>query len=518
MPDQIPDPEKNGDATTGEREDCHQPANITAPSTGSNASSEVNKRLDPHGLPLIPQPTSSSHDPLNWPTWLKWAILAQISLYSLTSLLSASLITPALALLAKEFKVSLTTTGYLSSTFILFLGISSAIWNPIADVYGRRPIYLLSAVMCLACLIACGFARTYAELLVFRALNGVFAAVPAGLGSATVCDLFFEHERGKYLGIYTLFFISGGHVAPIIGGYVEKDLGWRRCFFVGAIFVGVLLLGFVVLPETLYPRECVKTDGDGSEKRWKSKGWMTRNLLCHATRRPTCSLRTQDFVRPWRLLKYPSILLPTLYYSAAFSYGSVLFVITASALFAPLYHFQSYQTGLLLGIPLTLGSALGELFAGAFSDWLSARRAVKRRGERKAEDRLLAMGPALVLLPLGLIIEGVAVQQKWHWVATGMGIGVASVGLQVGQTGVYAYTAECHRPHVADIGLLFSFCRAVFGFAMGFYALPLGQAIGFQNAWIVFASVIVALSIRMMALLWVGERWRMRLGQPGGEK
>ena len=62
---------------------------------------------------------------------------------------------------------------------------------------------------------ASGASQSYGELIAFRCLNGLFGGVPLGLGSATVCDMFFAHERGFYMGIYTITFITGGHIAPI---------------------------------------------------------------------------------------------------------------------------------------------------------------------------------------------------------------------------------------------------------------------------------------------------------------
>jgi hypothetical protein len=49
-------------------------------------------KLDKHGFPLAPQPSEHKMDPLNWSTWLKMAILIQISAISFLSLLAASLI------------------------------------------------------------------------------------------------------------------------------------------------------------------------------------------------------------------------------------------------------------------------------------------------------------------------------------------------------------------------------------------------------------------------------------------
>lgn len=119
------------------------------------------------------------------------------------------------------------TTAYVTSTFILCVGVSSVFWNPISNVYGRRPIYIITVAVAVAMSAASGASKSFGELIAYRCLNGFFGGVPLGLGSATVCDLFFSHERGLYMGIYTVTFVTGGHVAPIIGGYIEKSLLWH---------------------------------------------------------------------------------------------------------------------------------------------------------------------------------------------------------------------------------------------------------------------------------------------------
>ena len=49
---------------------------------------------------------------------------------------------------------------------------------------------------------------------------------------------------------------------------------------------------------------------------------------------------------------------------------------------------------------------------------------------------------------------------------------------------------------------------------MGFYALPLGEEIGFQDAWITFAFIIIAFSLPVLLLLFKGEQWSRALGPP----
>ena len=53
---------------------------------------------------------------------------------------------------------------------------------------------------------------------------------------------------------------------------------------------------------------------------------------------------------------------------------------------------------------------------------------------------------------------------------------------------------------------------------MGFYALPLAEEINVQDAWIAFAFITVAFSLPVIALIFKGEGWRRRFGQPDWHK
>lgn len=76
------------------------------------------------------------------------------------------------------------------------------------------------------------------------------------------------------------------------------------------------------------------------------------------------------------------------------------FAVSGAQLFKTIYHFDTAQTGLLLGVPLLTGSILGEMTAGGFSDWIVLRDARRHEGERRYEARLQALWPAVLLLPV----------------------------------------------------------------------------------------------------------------------
>ncbi|KAF3071717.1 hypothetical protein N5P37_012011 [Trichoderma harzianum] len=464
-------------------------------------------KLDPRGLPLSPQPTDDPKDPLNWNRWLKLMVLAEVSLFSFLALFSASLITPAFVPLSEFLHKDLVTTAYVTSTFILLGGFSSVFWNPIANVYGRRPVYIGTVAVAVAMCGSSGAAKNYGTLIALRCLNGFFGCVPLGLGSATVCDMYFAHERGLYMGVYTISFLTGGHIAPLIGGYIEKNLSWHWCFYVPAIITGGVLVIFIfTVPETLYSRTPAALARP-------SQSWRS-NMLMKRRAHPTRKVRLIDFFRPFQMMMYPSVTIPTWCYSLCFAYGSILFIITSANLFGKIYHFKPQQTGLLLGIPITVGSLIGELFAGGVSDWISERRALRRGGERSPEDRLLGIIPAAFLVPLGIIIEGVCLQNKTHWIGVAFGIAIASFGLQVITTGVYTYTAECYKPQAPELGSLINFGRQVYSFTIGFYAIPFANMIGIEDAWITLAMITFAFFLPLIPLYYKGAEWRKRLGKP----
>jgi hypothetical protein len=59
-------------------------------------------------------------------------------------------------------------------------------------------------------------------ILVTKVFNGIGAATNVAIGGATTCDLFFLHERGLYMGIYTFFLTNFPHLALLIGGYLAQ--------------------------------------------------------------------------------------------------------------------------------------------------------------------------------------------------------------------------------------------------------------------------------------------------------
>ncbi len=163
----------------------------------------------------------------------------------------------------------------------------------------------------------------------------------------------------------------------------------------------------------------------------------------HITRR----LQKRDFTRPFEMLRYIAIVVPGIYYMTCFGYGTVLFALTGSKLFTEFYEFKTWQTGLLLSIPLTIGCLIGEFSAGWVTDWAANRYAKAHGGFRLPEARLNVLWGAL-LVPIGVIIEGVCLShsETVGWIGSAMGMAIAGLGLQIATTVLYAYTTDVSLP------------------------------------------------------------------------
>jgi MFS family permease len=192
-------------------------------------------------------------------------------------------------------------------------------------------------------------------------------------------------------------------------------------------------------------------------------------------------------------------------------------VLTASSVTEKLYDFDTAQTGLLLGIPLTLGCLIGESCTGWISDLLINRYAKRHDGHRKPEVRL-HLAFLCLFTPIGLIINGVCIQNRTPWIGLAVGMVVASIGVQAGTTLVYSYCTDCYKPQAAEVSTIINLFRQIFAFTIGFYALPFGQGAGFGVAWGTFAAINFVTWLPLLFLIWKGEKIREIQGIPNLHK
>ncbi|EIM91358.1 uncharacterized protein STEHIDRAFT_107930 [Stereum hirsutum FP-91666 SS1] len=101
-------------------------------------------KLDSHGLPLSPQPSDDPEDPLNWPLAYRLFVLTQVSLLASLGNLNIAVVNPTFSQLAEEFGISTVTASYQTTVAIAINGMAPFLFLPIANAWGRRPVYLIT--------------------------------------------------------------------------------------------------------------------------------------------------------------------------------------------------------------------------------------------------------------------------------------------------------------------------------------------------------------------------------------
>ncbi|KAI9742050.1 MAG: hypothetical protein M1834_000440 [Cirrosporium novae-zelandiae] len=204
---------------------------------------------------LEPQPDDSPNDPLNWATWRRDSALLSLGFYcmlggGMTPVLAAGFNNVAEAYHTSEAKVAYTTGLYMTG-----LGIGSVLWSPTAIIFGKRPVYLIGAIIFIITSVWCAVSPNYASLVVARIFMGVAVSPVECLPSATIAEIFFLHERAYRLGIYTLLLLSGKNIIPLVSAAIIQALGWRWVFWICAMAAGLgLCVLFLFVPETFWDR------------------------------------------------------------------------------------------------------------------------------------------------------------------------------------------------------------------------------------------------------------------------
>jgi multidrug resistance protein len=162
---------------------------------------------------------------------------------------------PSFPSLEEHYALTIDQLNWTVAVPALGLSVGPLFWSSLADIYGRRPIFLLGTIIALASTIGAALAPNYGGYMAARFFQGFGVSPAASVGLAIIGDCFFESERGQKVGLWVLAIDIGLLTGPLIGGFVDLA-GFVWIQWLSAILFGVILvLEFFFLPETLYPRD-----------------------------------------------------------------------------------------------------------------------------------------------------------------------------------------------------------------------------------------------------------------------
>ncbi len=162
----------------------------------------------------------------------KWRVLLAVSMGTFLATIDGSIVNISLPTLVTSFQVDFALVqwvalAYLLTVTTLMLGIGR-----LADIYGKKSIYLSGFVVFTVGSMLCGISSSIYWLIGFRVLQALGAAMVMALGMAIVTEAFPPYERGHALGISGTVVSIGIAIGPTLGGLIVQRLSWHWIFFV----------------------------------------------------------------------------------------------------------------------------------------------------------------------------------------------------------------------------------------------------------------------------------------------
>lgn len=168
----------------------------------------------------------------------KWIALSCTTIGALLSVISGSTLIVALPDIMKELKAGMGTVTWVLMGYMLVLTILVPTIGRLADMYGRKKLYVSGFALFTLASLLCALSNTGTQLLIFRLVQGVGGALMVANSTAIVADAFPKQELGKALGINLMFISIGSVIGPVLGGFLAS-IGWRSIFYIN-LPIGVI--------------------------------------------------------------------------------------------------------------------------------------------------------------------------------------------------------------------------------------------------------------------------------------
>ncbi|KAK4686917.1 hypothetical protein P7C73_g3195, partial [Tremellales sp. Uapishka_1] len=411
---------------------------------------------DPYLVDWMPK---DQEDPQKWAAWYKWTTIFIVSIATLAVALASSAYSGGIVEQIEEFHSNeeLMTAGV--SLFVVGFAAGPLLWAPLSEIFGRRPVYIISYIFLTIWCAAGAGAQSVAQVLVFRFLAGLFGSSPLANAGGTVADVLNMNQRGLGMALFASAPFLGPALGPITGGFLGSAAGWRWIEGMLAIFCGVVCICISLFtaesyaPRLLRQRATTLSKATGKVYRFRgdAKAKLDPKALFHSS-----------LVRPWKFLFLePIVLLLTIY--VAIVYGT-LYLSFASypIIFEQLKGFNAGEEGLAF-----LGVLVGVLLAVLISVTFVNPAYIKISKTRKPtpEDRLppSIWGGVLIVIGLGGFagVDGPSI----HWIAPILfgipfGCGMVTVFLSV-----LVYLVDSYTIYAASVLAANSVLRSLFGAA-----------------------------------------------------
>ena len=324
--------------------------------------------------------------------------------------------------------------SWVVTAYILASLVVTPFYGKLGDMYGRKKFFVVAIVIFLAGSALSGLSQSMAELIMFRAVQGLGAGGLMVGAMATLGDIVSPRERGKYMSYMMVVMMLATIGGPLLGGFITENFSWRWIFYInlpvgGAALVYIIstlhlpakrvnhrldYLGGGLLAVAAISLVLLATWG-GTEYPWGSGQIIGLAVLAAAAAAAFCvvELRVAEPILPLHVFR-----------NRNFSLAMALTFLTGLAMFGALTFLPLYQQTVQGASPTLSGLMLTPMMLGVTVTSIVAGQVTTRTGRYKIFPILggAIMGVGMYLLT-GLGISTTKTTSAIYYVVLGLGMG-----------------------------------------------------------------------------------------------
>lgn len=424
----------------------------------------------------------------------------------------------------------------------LMQGWGCLLWQPIAMTYGRRGVYIVTIALSTIPVLWTPFSDGASQWYAHRILLGIFCCPVESLPEVSVPDVYFAHERGRYIALYAFILFGSNFLAPFLAGFIADQQGWQPVmYFATAVMATCTIILFFGLEETMFFRkttegtapaaipdkvadmEAPRSDTKNPTGSHRPESVAGTVSVHHRPKRtylqklqlwtilPGRPTRKQMFLKSWRSLKiivlFPNILWAGLLFGTNIGWYSVLNATMSMILNADPYNFPPRMVGVAYLSPL-VGGGVACVWAGKMSDMLVLWLAKRNHGIREPEQRLWGLALSAIMSTTGLLMWGVGASQNAHYMVLIIGIGIKTFGVVSACAIALAYSVDCFKEIHGESFVSIMVIRNTIGFSFSYAITPWIESVGLRNCFISVAIISFVCTNSFLIMIFFGKSLR----------
>lgn len=204
----------------------------------------------------VTQPTALTHRQI-------LLVFSGLMLGMLLASLDQTIVATALPTMVGELG-GLTHLSWVITAYLLTSTASVPLYGKLSDLYGRKALYQIGIVIFLLGSVLSGLSQSMAQLIAFRAIQGLGAGGLMAMSQTIIADVVSPRERGRYQGYLGSVFAFSSVAGPLLGGLFVDHLSWRWVFYIN-LPIGIVALAVTAVVLRLpFERRPHKIDYFGS--------------------------------------------------------------------------------------------------------------------------------------------------------------------------------------------------------------------------------------------------------------